>query len=705
MPKYTDDELLSITQKEIERATSGEMQEVSASREKAMYYYMGEAKGDLVAHNIEGSSKVVSTDVADTIEWMLPSLMNIFTAGEDAVEFAPQNENDVDAAKQATAYVNYIFYRKNPGWLTLYTWFKDALLQKTGFLKVYWDKQAEAYEESYNGLDEAAIGLLLEEGGELVHVEPVNEVVGGAVNENGQPIPVTLYNVVVRTVKDTSQVRVENVPPEEFLISPKAKTIADAPFIAHRVERTLTELREAGYSNIEDISDDDLDIFDNERTERFEDFFGSEDTAERKVRLTECYLKLDYDGTGYAKWRKIVRAGNAILENIEVDEPPFVSICPIPLPHKFFGLSVADQAMEVQRIKTSLLRTNLEGLYRTINERTYAVTSQVNMDDLVTNRPGGVVRVTSPGAVGPLQTGKPDLGMGMSMLEHMEVMRENRTGWTRYSQGTQSDSLNKTATGVNIITNKSEMRVQLIARVFAETGVKDLFRMILKLVSMYQDRQSVIRLTNKWVNIDPREWKNQFDFVINVGLGTGNKDQVAAQLMQIVNLQQQALQLGLADKQNLYNAGAKLVENLGFKNPEMFFKDPSTQQAEAEQQQDPEVMKAQAEIDLKMQEFELKRWQIEQEMALKRENLIAQINLKRAELATKMTPEAEQKLYPLYNQQSEEYLNDTAADFRAGTQPAQGSFQGEPSEGFTEQPPDAGSIQPDGTGLPQGMAQ
>lgn len=705
MPKYTDDELLSITQREIERATSGEMVQISADREKAMYYYMGEAKGELAPHAVEGASQVVSTDVADTVEWMLPSLMNIFTAGDDAVEFAPQNEEDSEAAKQATAYVNYIFYRKNPGWLTLYTWFKDALLQKTGILKVYWDKQEEASEERYHNVGEADIGLLIEQGAEIVHIEPVSQVDSGEVDESGQAITTTLYNVVVRIVKDTSQVRVENVPPEEFLISPKAKSITEAPFVGHRVERTLTELREAGYKNLDEISDDTIDVFENEVTQRF-DNYDDEDSVERRVKLTECYLKIDYDGSGFAKWRKIVRAGNTILENVEVEEPPFVAICPVPLPHKFFGLSIADQAMEVQRIKTSLLRTNLEGLYRTINERTFAVEGQVNLDDLITNRPGGVVRVKSPAAVGPLQTGKPDLGAGMSMMEYMEVMRENRTGWTRYSQGSQSDSLNKTATGVNIITNKSEMRVQLIARVFAETGVKDLFRMILKLVSMYQDREDVIKLTNKWVQIDPREWKNQFDFVINVGLGTGNKDQIAQQLMQIVGLQQQALQIGLADKQNLYNAGAKLVENLGFKNPELFFKDPSNsppEEQQQEQQPSPEVIKAQTEAQLAMQEFELKRWQVEQEIMLKREQLAAQINLKRQEMAFKLTPNVEQQLYPLYDQQTEEQLN--GFDNGTGASADSGSTEGYSGEGFDGEPTVGGGIPDDGASLPPSMAE
>jgi protein-tyrosine-phosphatase len=469
----------------------------------------------------------------------------------------------------------------------------------------------------------------------------------------------------------------------------------------------MSELRDAGYDNLDNITDDTLDVFGNEAVERDDGFFTDDDeNVEKRVKLTECYLKIDMDGSGIAEWRKIVRAGNAILENVEVDAPPFVTITPIPVPHKFFGLSVADQAMAIQRVKTSIWRSNLEGLYRTINERTYAVQQNVNMDDLLTNRPGGVVRVKHPTDVGPLQTGRPDLGSGLAMLEQVTTAGENRTGWTRYSQGVGADSLNKTATGINIITNKSEMRVELIARVFAETGVKDLFRMILKLVSMYQDRAEVIKLTNKWITIDPREWHNQFDFVINVGLGSGNRDQVAGQLMQILELQTQGMQLGLADAQKIYHTGAKLLENMGFKNPESFFIDPSQQQGQPQPQEkpDPELIKAQTEAQIKMQEMELKRWQAEQEVELKRERLIAEMNLKRQEMALKMTPQAERKLYAEYDAQNTRFVND-GINPTAGNAATSGAEQIQPSQGDFGEPPMGADIQDPSGGLPQPMGE
>ena len=205
---------------------------------------------------------------------------------------------------------------------------------------------------------------------------------------------------------------------------------------------------------------------------------------------------------------------------------------------------------------------------------------------------------------------------------------------------------------------------------------------------MYQDRAEVIKLTNKWVTIDPREWHNQFDFVINVGLGSGNRDQVAGQLMQILELQTQGMQLGLADPQKIYHTGAKLLENMGFKNPESFFIDPSQQQPEQQEQEqpDPELIKAQTEAQIKMQEMELKRWQAEQDIILKRERLIAEMNLKRQEMALKMGAAVEQDLYHQYDQQNTGFIADDGTNAGAGNATQQGIDEGQPSPVDTEQP-------------------
>ena len=636
MAKMTDDELRVLTDSEIRQSMGFMGGKLSEQRRKAEAYYLGLPQGDLSPPQVDGRSSVVSTDVADTIEWMLPSLLKIFTASDTACEFAPQKREDEAAARQATDYINYIFYKQNPGFNLLYTWFKDALLQKVGILKVYWDVSSHETREEYKGLTDEELTMLLQD----ENVEPVehsqypDQVAAQQIQEATQqamqqyqmalqhpqppmpgqppapapqppvapPIP-NLHDIALKRTEKKGCVKIEAVPPEEFGISKRSKHIKDG-FSYHRVERTIGELKEAGYKNVDDLTSDDQGAdsngeavtrksFDDENVFS-NDHDESTDKSARVIWITECYMPIDYDGDGIPEWRKIVRAGNQILENVECDGPPFVSITPIPLPHRFFGLSIADLAMESQRIKTSLLRSVMDNLYMSVNGRYFAVENQVNLDDLLTSRPGGIVRVKTPGAVGRLDTGASDPAGAYQMLEYVELMRENRTGYMRNSQGADNPNvLNKTATGAVIQSNRADGRIDLIARVFAETGVKDLFLLILKLVSENQDKAAVMRLNNEWVDIDPSEWKTQFDFTVNVGLGTGNKDQQVQHLMGLMQVQEKALQLGVSTPANIYNSAAKLAENMGFKNADAFFTDPSKHPQPP--QPHPDQMKIQAE--------------------------------------------------------------------------------------------------------------
>lgn len=704
----TDDSLIAITDQHI-RAAMGYMGgKLSEARRRNVSFYLAKAEGELAPPQIEGRSQVVSTDVADTVEWMLPSLLKIFTAGDQVVEFVPRRQEDEGAAKQATDFANYVFYRQNPGFQLIYTWFKDALIEKVGVLKVVWDADTEDARESYRDLTTEQMSILAQDKAvEIIeHTERIDEQAAAAMAQAlaqqqmqpqapgmppmTPPEPPMLHDVTVTRTQPKNRVRIDAVPPEEFLISREAKTVHDAAFVGHRVERSISDLRAAGYKNVDDIGSDGdaAGALNAERIERrsFDDeqaySFGAGDTSaddsQRRVWVTECYIRCDRNGDGIAELLKVVRAGGVILEECECDAVPFVTITPIPLPHRFFGLCPADQAVEPQKLKTSLLRASLDGLYTSINGRTYAVDGQVNLDDLMTSRPGGVVRVRGQGMVGPLMEGKPDLGAAQSMLEYAEVMKENRTGFTRYSQGTSADSLNDTATGMNIITNRADSRVELIARVFAETGFQDLFKAILRLVSQHQDQATVAQVHGKWVNFDPREWRNQFDFSVNVGLGTGNKDQQVQHLMALLQTQMQMLQLGLVQPANLYNLAAKLAEALGFKQAEQFFTDPANAPPKPPAPPPPEVLKAQADQQRAMAEMQMKQAQMQAdqqeaiarlqmdrermlgEMELARERLQAEIALKREQAVMQIGADQELSAYRALYAQSEQMVEGPA---------------------------------------------
>ncbi|MNJ26781.1 hypothetical protein D3C77_212710 [compost metagenome] len=660
----TEDELKALVGAEMRQSLGYSSSRLSQQRQKSMYYYLGMPVGDLSPPEVDGRSSVVSTDVRDTIESMLPQLMVTFVGSDTVAEFEATKPGDEQKAEQATEYVNYLFNKKNNGHRIAYTWMKDALLQKNGILKVWWDTRHEEAREEYRGLSEVELAQLLEDD-EVEVVEQTTYPDEDDAEQRQQAIlqlmqqaqaqpqsapqvqqqiqmiqaqpPKLAYDVVCKRTNTDGKVCIENVPPEEFLISRNAKDIETARFVGHQVQRSRSELKSMGYKNVDQLtSQDSGHAMNSERIQRlswidenaYTDEEGDGDKSQDLIWVLESYMRCDYDGDGIAELRKITMAGNELLDNEPVDVIPFVSITPVPLPHQFFGLSVADLAMESQRTKTSILRSQLDNMYLAVNGRYFAVESQVNLDDLLTSRPGGVVRIKSPGAVGRLDQGAPDIGTSMQLMEYMQQDLENKTGWTRYSQGNDQGSLNDTATGVNVLTNRADMRLDLVARNFSE-GYVDLFKLILKLVCQYQQKEQIVKLTGGWVAIDPREWSNQFDVCINVGIGMGNKDQKVQHLTMLGQAQAQGLPIGIATPENIYNTAIELAKLLGYKNADKFFTDPAKQPPQ--QKPDPEQMKMQAQMQVEQAKLQANAQikQVELQLETARMNMQAQVDINR----------------------------------------------------------------------------
>jgi hypothetical protein len=636
--RLTDDELKALANHELRQAVGYFGGKLADQRRKAEIYYLGKPELDLAPPEIDGRSTFVATVVRNTIMSMMPALMAKFVGDEQVVEFEPAQQGDEEKATQCTDYLNYLFMKKNNGHAICSTWFNDALLQKNGIVKVWWDTRTEESREEYKGLTQVELAQILED----PEVEPIeqtsypdeedakhreealqhltqqlqqamqaaqqppqgppgqqpqgmppqgNPKALQAVQQLQQQIeqissqpPAMLYDVAFKRSSKGGKLVIDNVPPEEFLISREAKTIATARMVGHRVPRTLSELRSMGFAGdkIDNIGSDDAAASLNaERVTRlsYDDEFASMgidnsgDDSQRMVWVNELYMRCDYNGDGIAELRKITIAGNEMLENEECDAAPFISITPVPMPHKFFGLSIADLAMESQKIMTNTIRAQQDNMFLQVNGRYFAVDGQVNLDDLLTSRPGGIVRIKAPGMVGRLDQGQGDLSSSTEMMQWLEMDLEQRTGWTRYSQGNDSKALNQTATGVQIITNKGDMRVDLIARNFAE-GFVELFRMMLKLISQHQDKKVQVRIAGAWVDMDPREWRNMFDVNINVGLGIGSKDEQIQKLMAISQSQAHAMAIGVATPKNVYNLQSDIIKLMGHRNPDDYFNDP-----------------------------------------------------------------------------------------------------------------------------------
>ena len=670
-------DLQAVIENEIDNAIGYINTETVEERRDALMAYNREPYGN----EVEGRSTIVTGEVAEAVDGALPQLLRVFTQSDDVVRFEPKAPGDEEKAKQATEYCNWVLMNDNPGFEVFQTWFKDALLQKAGVIKVWWNDETSVDKEKYENLSEEELTLLLADGqmevvkqrqtqiGE-VPVPPTPEQMMLA-QQTGVPPEMTMqpvfsYNVTVKKINKKGSVKVENVPPEEFLISKKARRIADAPFVAHRRLTTRSELISMGFKadEIDELPAYDDLTFTPERVARFpngeQPDDPSLDTSMDEIETFECYIRTDYDEDGIAELRRVFYAGGTILENEEADFIPFCSICPIPMPHKFFGHSLADRVVDIQKIKTTITRQMLDNLYLSNNARMAVVDGQVNLDDMLTVTPGGIVRVKNNQAITPLQVPLV-AGQAFPMLAYMDEIQQKRTGVTQASQGLDPNILqNTTATAVAMVQNAGAAKVELIARIFAETGVKDLFKSILHLVCKYQDKERIVRMRGKFVAIDPREWSNEYDMTVNVGLGTGNREQQMAMVAAILQKQEQIMsQMGIANPlvspSQYRNTLGRFIESAGFKDTSEFFREitpemeqqmmqpqqpqpdpaPAAMMQQAQAQMQITQAKAQADIQLNQAkaqaDIQLQREKAAADIQLAREKAAAQMELKSAE--------------------------------------------------------------------------
>lgn len=572
-----DDELKAIVDAEISDALGERGSELTSQRQRAMEYYLGEPFGN----EVEGRSQVVITEVADTIEWILPSLLKVFAGSDEVVRFDPEGPDDKDAAALETEAVNHVFYKDNPGFLILYTWFKDALLSKNGYVKVYWDESEKVTREEYSGLSALELAQLVQD----PELEPTEASESSSLDEQGQPV--SIWDVVFKRTRLIGKACIDPMPPEEVLVSRKARSIYpnECPFFAHRTQMTASRLREMGVSQkiIDDLPKDDGEAeFSAERLARFHlddesSGAGSLDPAMYEYWVTECYLRVDYDGDGIAELRKVTRAGNVVLFNEPIDRVPAAALTPVILTHKHTGLSVADLVMDLQLLKSTVTRLIFDNFYATNNQR-YVVGPGVNLDDLLTSRPGGLIRSENVGNVVPLVS-SPLGAQAYDMLGYLDQIKESRTGVSRNLQGLNQGISGDTAHGVERLMSAAEQKIELIARIFAETGVKDLFLQIHELLRKH-GKQRVVEIAGSWEQFDPTEWRDRNDMSIKVGLGTGDRSRIQSALGQILAFQEKVVGAGgkdvLVSDKNIYTALTDFARYSGLTSALPYFTDPDS---------------------------------------------------------------------------------------------------------------------------------
>lgn len=687
-PSISDLEVQAIVKAEIQNADGYGASAVSGERATNLDYYFARPFGN----EIEGRSTVVSHDVQQTVEWLMPTLMRIFTSGEDVVSFEPEEETDVEVAKQATEYVNYIWNCDNHGFLNFYSWFKDALISKNGILKIWWDDTPRTKRERYSGLSDDAFAQVaadpaveVSEHTEHKQMQDVPDLEGTLGSVEGmdpsqlptKQIEVSTHDMVVTRTIPGGKVCVVPVPPEEFLISKEARNIEMARLVGHRRRVTVSELREEGVSEevLATLASDDASVMtDAEETKRntVENITAASttaiNTAMRQVWRTEAYIKIDVDGDGIAEMRKVTVAGTGftILTNEAWEGPrPFATLTPMIMPHRFFGLCPADLIRDIQLIKSTLTRQLLDNLYLSNNQREEVVAANIiDPDELLSSAPGRKIRVKSIDSIRPIVV--PQIAtQAIASLTYLDQVKENTTGVSERTQGLGADALHETASGERMLMSAAMGKIELMARVFAETGVRDAFRLILKLICMYQDKARTVRLTGGWVPMDPSGWNSDMDMKTSVGLGMGDRDQQIMSAQMVGKLQEMLLPLGFITPENIKNATELGLNGLGLKGVDRFATfpqgdaakqpiklppanqkagpDPQVEMGKAQMQQQTALQTTQMKLsadaqmsagDAQLEQMQLasaekmKIYQIDQEMILKKYQIDQELKLK-----------------------------------------------------------------------------
>jgi hypothetical protein len=626
----SEEQLQGVISAEIYDAISFIDDDIGGNRALATEYYYGQPFGD----EEEGRSQVVSMDVRDTVQGILPSLMRIFFGPERVVEFAPQGPEDVQSAEQATDYVDFIFKRDNPGFKILHSAFKDALVRKVGIVKYWWDESVEVKAESFSMLDEQTMMFLTQDPD--IEISAVREypIPGMAEQNLAQGImtpPPMMYDVEIKRRIKSGKVKIEALPPEEFLIDRRAKSIDEATFVGHRAMKTVSDLVAMGYDYDEmvEVAGNGNDFDNNEEYQARNPFAvistaNNGDPSSKSVLYIEGYLKVDFDGDGIAEMRRIctVGTGNKVIRNEIVDGRQFADFCPDPEPHTFFGMCPADVVMDIQRIKSNVQRGILDSLAQSIHPRTAIVEGQANMEDVLNTEVGAVIRMRAPGMVQPFTT--PFVGQAaFPMLDYLDDIKQTRTGISKAASGLDADALQSTTkAAVSATVNAAHQHIEMIARIFAETGLRKLFTGILKLVIENQDKERMVRLRNTFVPIDPRSWDANMDVIVNVGVGDGTLEDRINILNQVAMRQEMILkETGVNNPvvslPQYTNTLSKLLELAGIKDSQNYFNQlpvdfqlpepPPPKPTPEEMLAQVQVQSIQADIQKKAAELDLER--------------------------------------------------------------------------------------------------
>ena len=571
-------EVEGIVQDAIAQAVDFVESEITHDRIKAQRYFDGEVD---IGYE-DGRSSVVATKVRDTVRAVKPSLMRVFMSTARPVEFIPKGPEDVAFAEQATDYMHYVF-NQNDGFRVLNDAFHDALIKKQGIVKVYWETKYRTETYSYTDLTQEERDYILSDMGISIIEEAVTMSV--EIDQMGMEVEMPSYSLKVSRSIPEGSLKIESVPPEEFFVNSQARTLDDAYVVCHRTEMRVGDLVAMGYPFEEVYDLDSLygasDISEAEDIERrgysqddYEDQSG--DPAMRNVAITEAYMRLDVEGTGVPILHRMICGGSSykLLDFERVDEVPFAVFEVDPEPHTMYGRSLAELIMDDQDAATSIIRGVLDNVAMTNNPRIGIVDGAVNIDDVLNNEIGAIVRMRQAGAIQDLAVPF-TAGQTLGALQYMDALVEQKTGVTQNVALNPDAMQSTTAAGVQATVDAAAAQVEVMVRNLSE-GMRRMFGLLLRLHVKHTDEEQLMRMNGQFVPVDPRAWNADMDVQVNVGLGTGREQEKAAALQGILQIQQQVYQNygpmnGLVSLTNIRNTLADVLASSGVRNAERYF--------------------------------------------------------------------------------------------------------------------------------------
>ena len=651
-----ESQVVSIVRAKINQALNESGDEISETRMENYDYYVGREYGN----ERDGFSSVVTREAMEAVEWALPSIMRVFTSSNDVVSYEPVGPEDEQEARQQTQIANHYLTRENNSFLAMYNWFKDTLMYPNGYIKLFMDERITTSVEEFEGLDAlqlqaAMTGLMMQGEVQVVEqestYEELTDPLGNVVGQKER------FAIKVRITKKVMEPKLVNIPPDELLVAENTFSIDldESDFICHRVNKTYSELVEMGYDrellDEAGVTNSQFDEEDENKNYSEDEDDGTEtDPSMRMYTVNECYLKIDEDGDGIAEHRKICLIGSTIFADEEINYQPFVALTTIPLPHQHPGLSMIDAVKDIQKIKSTLMRNMLDNIYKANVRRKYVgdafISDEAGTLDVLLDTASEFIPARDPGALREEQV-QPIVSEILPVIKTMDEMQGIRTGVTP-QLSLDPNILRETTMGAyQSAISQASQRVEMIVRIFGETGVRQLFIKMHQLLRTSIDQDRAIRIRGEWIPFNPSTWRERNNVSVAVGLGHNSKSEELKMLTALLEIQKEAIPFGLASGANVYNTLDRMVELGGIGETQTFFTDPAT--IPPKQPEGPSMAEQLAMIDLqnrkeesianlqmKSNEMQLKAQQTANESQLEMSAQMQKMQMEMAELQAKL---------------------------------------------------------------------